>query len=189
MNGIDAYSRPRARSAEIISFRRSNLSARTPAKDPKITDGESLASMTPATARAPSRLPPSRATSAATATNPTQSPREETSMARHRREKEGWVRRSLSVAGLVPLSAAISSATEDAAAICLGAPLGPGAGSRCLTAPRRGRASPARSGDQRFGLLLGQLLSCGVPGPAARDAAGRAPASGDDEAAAGPTRI
>ena len=51
------------------------------------------------------------ATSEATATNPIQSPIDDTSIARHRRENDGWVRRSLKLAGLVPLSAAISSAT------------------------------------------------------------------------------
>src|SRR5207244_2498057 len=57
------------------------------------------------------RAPPNRATRAATATNPTQSPSEETSMARHSREKDGWTRRSLRVALLVPRRAAISSPT------------------------------------------------------------------------------
>ena len=45
----------------------------------------------------------------ATATKPTQSPSEETAIAARSLEKEGWVRRSLKVADLVPRRAAISS--------------------------------------------------------------------------------
>jgi len=54
--------------------------------------------------------PASRVTNEVTATNPTQSPREDTVIAASSRENDGWVRRSLSVADLVPRRAATSSA-------------------------------------------------------------------------------
>src|SRR5688572_22011575 len=80
---------------------------------PNRIDGSSRASITPATAVPPTRAPPaSLATSEATATKHTQSPRDDSNIACHRREKEGWVSRSLRVAGLVPRRRDISSATR-----------------------------------------------------------------------------
>ena len=98
-------------SAVIISCLRSTRSTIAPAKGPKRNAGAIRAIIT--TATEPSAAvcdPASRATSEVTATNPTQSPREETPMAAASREKAGWVSRSRSVADLVPRSAATSSA-------------------------------------------------------------------------------
>src|SRR5262245_27311549 len=69
------------------------------------------ATMTPATAYAPAS-PPLIVTSAVTATNPTQSPNELIVCAARSLEKDGWVMRSLKVAGRVPRSAATSSAND-----------------------------------------------------------------------------
>jgi len=114
MKGIDAYRTPRAMSADTISFRRSNRSVNTPANGPNRTLGERRASITPATARPPlAAVPPSLATSAATATNPTQSPSEETSIAFHSREKEGWVSRARRPFGCGRGSSGISSTARD----------------------------------------------------------------------------
>src|SRR6266571_4732011 len=160
----------------------------TPANAPNRTEGMSRESITPATARPPRRFPPIPATSDATATNPIQSPSEDTSIARHRREKDGWVRRSLNVAGLVPRSAAISSAAVAAIGVkprwlprvSRGAPSPRARGcSASLRALRPGAVRPLavrlrpRLRDQGERLLLGQLLSLGVPRTRARDAACR----------------
>ncbi len=105
-------------SAATMTCRRSSRSTSTPATGPNSTDGSSRASMTPATARPPREAPPFADTSVATATKPTQSPSDETSMARQRRENDGWRRRSFSPAGLVPRRAAISSATVATGSVC-----------------------------------------------------------------------
>src|SRR6266508_3899918 len=56
-NGIDAYMTPRPTSDPTMSLRRSKRSANTPAKGPNSTEGRSLASITPATARGPTSSP------------------------------------------------------------------------------------------------------------------------------------
>ncbi len=83
-----------------------------PARGPNKIAGSIRATITPATAYAP-EVPPRRATSAVTATNPTQSPNELTVCATSSLEKFGWVTRSLNVAGRVPRSAATSSANVE----------------------------------------------------------------------------
>ena len=75
---------------------------------PKRSAGSIRATMTPATAYAPTS-PPRRFTSAATATNPTQSPSDDIVCAARSLENAGCVRRSLKVAGCVPRRAATSS--------------------------------------------------------------------------------
>ncbi len=99
-------------SAAIMIFLRSNRSTSAPANGPKRIAGSILAVITPPMARpAVAGIPDeSVVTSDVTATNPTQSPRDDTVIAANRREKPGFVRRSLSVADLVPRSAATSSA-------------------------------------------------------------------------------
>ena len=91
---------------------RSTRSTSAPATGPNRMDGSILATITPATAYAPP-LPPSLATSETTATNPTQSPIEETVCAASRRGNGGRVRRSLKLADRVPRSCATSSARLD----------------------------------------------------------------------------
>jgi hypothetical protein len=87
MKGMDMYAVPRTTSAVTMSRRRSNRSTRTPANGPKKIEGRSRAIITPATAKA-GFLSLRVTTRDVTARNPTQSPSDETSMARHRREKE-----------------------------------------------------------------------------------------------------
>ena len=59
-------------------------------------------------------LPPPRPwTIAVTATNPTQSPKDETVIAASSRANVRWVRRSFRVAGRVPRSSATSSVIDD----------------------------------------------------------------------------
>src|SRR3954447_22111681 len=114
MNGIVAYRAPRVMSAEIISRLRFTRSTSTPAKGPNRTDGSMRAIITPATANdAPDTDPPCRWTREATATNPTQSPSDDTAMAAMSLENAGRRKRSFSVAGLVPRRAATSSARLD----------------------------------------------------------------------------
>ncbi len=82
-----------------------------PANGPNRTAGSIRATITPETATAaPPGVRPRRATRAVTATNPTQSPNEDTVIAARSRENGGWTRRSRRVAGRVPRSAATSSA-------------------------------------------------------------------------------
>ncbi len=109
MNGMEAYPAPRARSATIMSRLRSKRSTNTPANGPNRIEGSSRASMTPVMAY-PARAPPILVTRAVTATKPTQSPSDDTSIARHRREKDLILRTLPKVAGRVPRSAATSSA-------------------------------------------------------------------------------
>ena len=91
-------------------FLRSNRSTNAPANGPKRIAGSILAVITPPTANPAVVIPDRLATSEVTATNPTQSPSDDTVIAASRREKPGFVRRSLRVADLVPRSAATSSA-------------------------------------------------------------------------------
>src|SRR4051794_18084226 len=114
MNGIDAYIAPRVMSAEIMSRLRFTRSTSTPANGPNRIDGSIRATITPATANeAFEVVPPWRSTSEATATNPTQSPSDDTAMAAMSFENAGRRNRSFSVAGLVPRRAATSSARLD----------------------------------------------------------------------------
>src|SRR5512132_1171602 len=99
-------------SAVIIRVLRLTRSTIAPATGPNRIAGSVRASMTPAIAYAPAS-PPLLATSAVTATNPTQSPNELTVCAASSLEKAGWVMRSLKVAGRVPRRAATSSAKAD----------------------------------------------------------------------------
>ena len=107
------YNAPRAMSAAIMIFLRSNRSTSAPANGPKRIAGSILAVMTPPTARPFVVFPDRLATREVTATNPTQSPSDDTLIAASSRENPGWVRRSLRVADLVPRSAATSSAMLD----------------------------------------------------------------------------
>ena len=100
----------------VIKIDRSHLhkgDPYAPANGPKRIAGSILAVMTPPTAKPAVLIPDKRATSDVTATNPTQSPRDDTVIAANRRENPGCVRRSLRVADLVPRSAATSSAMLD----------------------------------------------------------------------------
>ena len=107
---IVAYSAPRAMSAAIMIFLRSNRSTNAPANGPNRIAGSILAVMTPPIARPLVLMPDKLWTSDVTATNPTQSPRDDTVIAASRRENPWFVSRSLRVADLVPRSAATSSA-------------------------------------------------------------------------------
>src|SRR2546423_9997153 len=100
-------------SAVTMSRLRSTRSTRTPANGPNSTDGSSRANIIPATANdlLAADTPPRRVTRAATATNPTQSPSDDTVIAAISFEKVGWRNSSLRVAGLVPRRTAMSSAT------------------------------------------------------------------------------
>ncbi len=91
---------------------RSTRSASAPAIGPSRTAGATRAAITPATAYAPAD-PPSRSARMAAALNPIQSPRDEIVCAASNLLNDGWVSRSLKVAGLVPLSCATSSAMLD----------------------------------------------------------------------------
>ena len=98
-------------SAVIMIRLRSSRSTRVPAIGPNRTAGSVRASIRPATEYAATPPPARSLTSAVTARNPTQSPREDTDIAASSRAKAGWVTRSLSVADRVPRSAATWSAT------------------------------------------------------------------------------
>ena len=89
-------------------------STSAPAIGPNRIAGSILAVITAPIARPAAAVDPeTRVTSEVTATNPIQSPSEETDIAASSRENAGWVRRSFRVAGLVPRRAATSSAIVD----------------------------------------------------------------------------
>ncbi len=112
-NAIEAYITARPTSARIMICLRSTRSTSAPANGPNRMAGSMRAVITAPTASpAAAVVPDSRVTSDVTAMNPTQSPSDETVIAASRREKAGWVSRSLRVAARVPRSAATSSATE-----------------------------------------------------------------------------
>ena len=102
----------RKTSATIISCLRSSRSTSAPAIGPNRNAGSVRAIITPDTARL-ALPPPSRATIVVTATNPTQSPRDDTVMAANRRANGRCRRRSFSVADRVPRRAATSSVIVD----------------------------------------------------------------------------
>src|SRR5262245_13217936 len=99
-------------SAPIISRRRSRRSTNTPAIGPNRKAGKVRASITPEIAIA-AFTPPILVTSVVTATNPTQSPREDTVIAARSRANGPVRSRSPRVADRVPRSAATSSEMED----------------------------------------------------------------------------
>src|SRR4051795_6922941 len=112
MNAIDRYSVARPRSAVIMSFLRSSRSMNEPAIGPKRNAGRVRASITPEIA-SDADPPPRPCTIAVTATNPIQSPNDETDIAASSRPNGPWVRRSRRVAGRVPRRAATSSVIVD----------------------------------------------------------------------------
>src|SRR3954453_15183467 len=112
MNAIDRYSVARPRSAAIMSFFRSSRSTNDPAIGPNRNAGSVRASITPEIA-SDAEPPPRPCTIAVTATNPTQSPNDDTDIAASSRANGPWVRRSRRVAGRVPRRAATSSVIDD----------------------------------------------------------------------------
>ena len=97
----------------IMICLRSTRSTRAPAIGPNRIAGSMRAIITALIANpALAADPDSVVTSEVTATNPTQSPSDETLIAARSRENAGWVSRSFRVAARVPRSAATSSATD-----------------------------------------------------------------------------
>ena len=95
MNAIDAYITPRPRSAMIMICLRSTRSTSAPAIGPNRTAGSMRAIITPLTANpALAADPTAWSPATVTATNPTQSPSDETLIAASSRENAGWVSRS-----------------------------------------------------------------------------------------------
>ena len=89
-NAIDPYMTPRAMSATIMICLRSNRSTSTPASGPNRIAGSIRAVITPPTASPfAAALPERLATSDVTATNPTQSPSDDTDIAASSRENAG----------------------------------------------------------------------------------------------------
>ena len=112
MNAIDRYRVARPRSAAIMIFLRSSRSISEPAIGPNRNAGSVRASITPEIA-SDADAPPMPCTIAVTATNPTQSPNDDTDIAASSRANGPWVSRSRSVAGRVPRRAATSSVIDD----------------------------------------------------------------------------
>src|SRR6266566_6256063 len=139
---MDTYSAPRAMSAMIMIRLRSSRSTSVPAIGPNRNAGSVLAIITPDTASA-AVPPPRRATMAVTATNPTQSPKDDTDIAARSRANARCVSRSLKVADRAPRRTSTSSAMVD-------------------TAGRASLGVLRRRGFRRGSLLRGRLLRCGL---------------------------
>src|SRR3954468_7231482 len=157
MNAIDRYSVARPRSAAIMSFFRSSRSTNDPAIGPNRNAGSVRASITPEIA-SDAEPPPRPCTIAVTATNPTQSPNDDTDIAASSRANGPWVRRSRRVAGRVPRRAATSSGIDDRSAalgfVARGCGGGRGGGRGGL-----GRSTARRLALlRRCSLLRGRLL-------------------------------
>src|SRR5439155_10235350 len=111
-NAIERYIAPRATAPPSMIRLRSNRSTRVPAMGPNRNAGSVRAIITPDTA-SDAVVPPRLTTIDVTATNPTQSPNDETDIAASSRANGRWVSRSRKVADRVPRRAATSSAMDD----------------------------------------------------------------------------